>query len=392
MNYLKAVRSLAQLILVGSLAASLLPAQAAPLSGPQASSSVATSRAGRLRHGINASEWFAQVYDKAGYTKEHFQSWTTREDIALIKSMGFDHVRLSVNPQPMMENHRPDEIPPEYLGYLDSAVKTILDQGLAVVIDLHPEGDFKARLMKDDSFVQAFSDFWRALARHYSTGDAERVFFEILNEPEFGDRYRWSGVQVKLATAIREGAPQHTIIAAGARWSDDDDLVFLEPLRDSNVIYNFHFYEPHIFTHQGASWGAYSWQWVKGLHYPSSPESAAKLAAGVPDAVDRLQLVRYGYDHWDAARIEAEIAQVADWARRRGVPVVCNEFGVYRDFAEPQDRAAWIHDVRTSLERHGIGWTMWDYSGSFGVVTKKDGRIVPDEITLRALGLNQAAR
>jgi endoglucanase len=355
------------------------------------SSSVPASRLAHLRHGINASNWFAQVYDQRGYTKEHFQNWTTAEDIALIKSMGFDHVRLSVNPQPMMMSHRPDEIPAEYLGYLDAAVKMILDQGLAVVIDVHPESDFKARLAKDDSFVQEFSDFWRTLARHYSTWDEERVFLEILNEPEFPDRYRWYGVQAKLAAAIRAGAPQHTIIAAGARWSDDDDLVFIEPLRDPNVIYTFHFYEPHIFTHQGATWGAYSWHWVKGLHYPSSAESAAKVAASVPDAVDRLAVIRYGQDHWDAARIDAEITQVGEWARQRGVPVLCNEFGVYRDYAEPQDREAWIHDVRTALERHGMGWTLWDYSGSFGVVTKKDGRSVADEVTRRALGLNRAA-
>ena len=109
----------------------------------------------------------------------------------------------------------------------------------------------------------------------------------------------------------------------------------------------------------------------------------------MPDAVDRLAVVRYGQDHWDAARIDSEISQVAEWARQRGVPVVCNEFGVYREYAEPQAREAWIHDVRTSLERHGMGWTMWDYSGSFGVVIKKDGRAVPDELTLRALGLNR---
>jgi len=371
-----------------SLSASLLPAQtSAPSSSVPTVSSVPASRVSRLRRGINVSEWFAQVYDKRGYTKEHFQSWTAVEDIALIKSMGFDHVRLSVNPQPMMPNHLPDEIPAEYLGYLDAAVKMILDRGLAVVIDLHPDSDFKTRLAKDDSFVQEFADFWRALARHYSTWDAERVFFEILNEPEMSDRYRWYGVQAKLAGAIREGAPQNTIIAAGARWSDDDDLVFIEPLRDSNVIYNFHFYDPHIFTHQGATWGAYSWHWVKGLHYPSSPESAAKVAAGAPDAVDRLAIMRYGQDHWDAARIDAEITQVAEWARQRGVPVVCNEFGVYRVYADPKDREAWIHDVRTALERHGMGWTMWDYSGSFGVVIKKDGKTVPDELTLRGLGL-----
>ena len=305
--------------------------------------------------------------------------------------MGFDHVRLSVNPQPMMIHHRPDEIPAEYFGYLDSAVKMVLDQGMAVVIDLHPESDFKAMLAKDDSFVQEFSDFWRALARHYSTWDAERVFFEIMNEPEFSDRYRWYGVEAKLATAIREGAPQNTVIAAGARWSDDEELVFIEPLRDPNVIYNFHFYAPHLFTHQGATWGTYSWHWVKGLHYPSSPESAAKVAAAMPDAVDRLAVIRYGQDHWDAVRIDAEITQVAEWARQHGVPVVCNEFGVYRDYADPQDRAAWIHDVRSTLERHGMGWTMWDYSGSFGVVTKKDGRSVPDDVTLRALGLKPVA-
>jgi len=380
--------------LLASLSGLSLPAQtAAPVPGSsiQPASSVPASRIAHLRRGINTSGWFAQVYDKRGYTKEHFQNWITAEDIALIQSMGFDHIRLSVDPQPMMASHRPEEIPAEYLGYLDAAVKMILDRGLAVVIDLHPESDFKARLAKDDSFVPEFADFWRVLARHYSTWDTERVFFEILNEPEMSDRYRWYGVQAKLATAIREGAPQHTMIAAGARWSDDDDLVFIEPLRDPNVIYNFHFYEPHIFTHQGATWSTYFWHWVRGLRYPSSPESVAKVAAGVPDAVDRLAVIRYGEDHWDSARIDAEITQVWEWARQRGVPVVCNEFGVFRDYADPQDREAWLRDVRTSLERHGMGWAMWDYSGSFGVVTKKDGKNVADETTLHALGLSRSA-
>ena len=348
---------------------------------------LAFARAERLRRGINASEWFAQVYDKRGYTPEHFQAWTTPEDIALIKSMGFDHVRLSVNPQPMFNEHEADKIPADYLGYLDAAVKMILDHGLAVVIDLHPESDFKARLAKDDEFVERFADFWRALAGHYSTWDVNRVFLEIMNEPEFTDRYRWLGVQVKLAAAIRGGAPAHTIIAAGARWSDDDDLVFQEPLHDPNVIYNFHFYEPHIFTHQGATWSAYYWHWLRGLKYPSSPETAERVAALVPDETERLQVIRYGHDHWDAARIESEMKQAAEWARRRGVPLVCNEFGVYREHADPEDRAAWLHDVRTALERNGIGWAMWDYSGSFGVVTKKDGKAVADDGVLKALGM-----
>jgi endoglucanase len=350
-------------------------------------SSVSASRLAHIRHGINLSEWFAQVYDPKGYTKEHFETWTTTSDIALIKSAGFDHVRLSVNPQPMMDAARRQGGTAEYFGYLDAAVKMILDAGLAVEIDMHPDSDFKARLAKEDDFVERFADYWYTVAKHYASWDSERVFFEILNEPEMRDAYRWYGVETKLAAAIRRGAPANTIIAAGARWDDDDDLVFMEPLPDPNVIYVFHFYEPHIFTHQGATWGAYYWKWLKGLHYPSSPENAAEVAALVPEPRDRMQVIRYGQDHWDAARVEAEINQVDDWAKTHHVPLTCNEFGVFRNYSDPQDRAAWLKDVRTTLEHHNIGWAMWDYSGSFGVVTKKDGKAALDDVTVKALGL-----
>jgi endoglucanase len=354
-------------------------------------SSVPAARLAHVRHGINLSEWFAQVYDPKGYTKEHFQNWATASDIALIKAAGFDHVRLSVNPQPMMDAARRPGGSEEYFGYLDAAVKMILDAGLAVEIDMHPDSDFKERLTKEDDFIARFADFWSMVAQHYSSWDPDRVFFEILNEPEMHDAYRWYGVEAKLAAAIRRGAPANTIIAAGARWDDDDDLVFLEPLPDNNVVYVFHFYEPHIFTHQGATWGAYYWKWLKDLHYPSSPENAAQVAALVPEARDRLQVIRYGQDHWDASRIEAEINQAADWAKRRGVPLICNEFGVFRDWSDPRDRAAWIQDTRTALERHNIGWAMWDYSGNFGVVTNRETKAKLDEVTVRALGLKMPA-
>ena len=71
--------------------------------------------------------------------------------------------------------------------------------------------------------------------------------------------------------------------------------------------------------------------------------------------------------------------------------MICNEFGVYRKNADPGDRAAWISDVRTSLEKHGIGWAMWDYDGGFDVVNRQDGKAVPDPATVRALGLTMAS-
>lgn len=357
--------------------------------------SVAQRRAEHLRHGINLSEWFAQVYDTKGYTQEHFQDWVTAGDIALIKSMGFDHVRLSVNPEPMMRHNMADQIPPDYLGYLDRAVKMVLDHGLAVIIDMHPESEFKAKLVQQDSFVEEFSDFWRSLARHYSGYNPEMVYFEVLNEPEFRDPYRWAGVQAKLASSIREGAPQHTIIAAGANWSDVQDLLAMMPLSDSNVIYNFHFYDPHTFTHQGATWGVNYWHFERKLAYPATMETAEKVAALEPDPVNRLAVLRYGLEHWDAHRIAVEIGQAAEWARHWKVPLTCNEFGVYRHDSDPQDRARWLHDVRVALEQNGIGWNMWDFGArdngqGFGVVDgPKEGPNSPDDVTLQALGLKR---
>jgi len=390
LKFSKALLASVLLLLLLALACSGLrlsaqtPQQPKP---PQLPEGIAARRLSHLCHGVNLSGWFAQIGDPKGYTKEHFTSHTTTQDLSRIKAMGFDHVRLSINPKPMFREGEADAIPKEYLGYLDEAVQHILANGLAVILDIHPDREFKNRLAKEDGFVEQFQDFWRALAAHYAASDPNLVFFEILNEPEMPDRYRWAGVQAKLAAAIREGASQHTIIATGAHWSNDDDLLFLEPLRDANVIYNFHFYEPHIFTHQGANWGVNFWHFEHGLAYPSTPESAERAASEVPEAAQRLYVIRYGFERWNGERIEAEISQVAAWARQHGVPVICDEFGVYRKYADPNSRAAWLADVRTSLERHSMGWTLWDYSGGFGVVTKTDSQTVADEATLRALGL-----
>jgi len=70
---------------------------------------------------------------------------------------------------------------------------------------------------------------------------------------------------------------------------------------------------------------------------------------------------------------------------------MCNEFGVYRRVATDSDRMRWIADVRTTLEIHGIGWTMWDYAGDFGLVTKQAGQIVVDDTLVSALGLLSGA-
>jgi hypothetical protein len=101
-------------------------------------------------------------------------------------------------------------------------------------------------------------------------------------------------------------------------------------------------------------------------------------------------LEQYWVEHWDARHIRLLIDQTAAWQRTNHVPLICNEFGVFRDHSEPASRANWIRDVRTALESDEIGWAMWDYRDNFGLVYKEDGQPARvDEGVLGALGLKK---
>jgi aryl-phospho-beta-D-glucosidase BglC (GH1 family) len=342
----------------------------------------ATARAAHLRHGINASEWFAQ--SATDYTAARLGRYTDDADIALMAKLGFDSVRLSIDPGPLERTIQSQE----FLTRLDHAVDTMIANGLAVQIDIHPEEPYKQAVKTSDDGVERFTMLWRRLAAHYANRDPEMVFFEIMNEPEVSDPYRWAGIQAAAAVAIREAAPKNTIIATGPNWSSIADLLTQHPLADGNVIYNFHFYEPHQFTHQGAGWGEAWWIYTQKIPYPATEASMDAALAEVPDARDRYELEHYWLDHWDAHRIKLEIDAAAAWGKANGVPLLCNEFGAYRRVTPVDSRMAWIRDVRTALEADGIGWTMWDYRGGFGVVWKQDGQPAHvDAKVVEALGL-----
>jgi aryl-phospho-beta-D-glucosidase BglC (GH1 family) len=362
----------------------VLPASA---QNHEADMKTAFARAQHLKRGINVSHWFSQ--NAQDYSAHHTDTETTPEDIGTIAKLGFDNVRLSIDATPLEQDPRgADGLNAEFMVRLDRALDTILADGMAVQVDLHPEEPYKQGIRSNNASVDRLVQLWRRLAAHYANRDPERVFFEIMNEPEESDPYRWAGIQARVAAAIREAAPRHTIIATGPNYSDIVDLLTQHPLPDGNVIYNFHFYDPHEFTHQGAGWGATYWIYEHGIPYPPTEDSMKELVKQVPDLADRYKLENYWLDHWDGHRIRFMIDEAAEWGKVNNVPLVCNEFGVYREAAPPASRLAWLHDVRIALEADGIGWAMWDYHNGFGVSVKDaNGKSVVDPDTVEALGL-----
>ena len=354
----------------------------------QTPESLAFQHAQHLQRGINTALWFAQM--SGHYTVDRLRTYTTPDDLRLIRQLGLDHIRLSIDADPLTDWLHGYHDGVAFMGELDRVVKEANSDGLAVIIDIHPEEHYKQTLLQGDRGVYDFVRLWQALATHFKDTDPNLVFFEIMNEPEQPDTYRWQGIESTVAQAIRQITPQHTIIAAGAHWSGLDDLLQLQPLADPNVIYTFHDYEPFTFTHQGATWTDPREIPLRNVPYPSTPDNVIPNEAQEPTLVGQLYVEDYGLDRWDLERVDRTIAFAAKWGEVHHVPVYCGEFGVHKPYAPPADRARWIHDMRVTLEKYHIGWNMWDYQANFGLVDKTNGGpAVPDPAIVEALGLKQ---
>jgi aryl-phospho-beta-D-glucosidase BglC (GH1 family) len=345
---------------------------------------LAVRRAATLTRGINLSGWFGGWGD---YSPEHTSTYITAADVASLKALGIRYVRFPLDPALFMRGQRVESPQRDELWKrIDDALDMLMNAGIAIDLVVFPRDDYKQALTTQRG-VDQFTTLWQVLARHFAARDPDRFFFELMNESQTSDSYRWVGIQAQVTYAIRQIAPRHTVLASGAHYDSIPDLLETQPLSDANVIYTFHFYEPYQFTHQGAPWGSLEWNDYKSIPYPATPEQTAALAAPLASDNARYQLFVYGHSDWNAKGIADRLAFAAQWGREHGVPVICNEFGAFRDTAPKDSRTRYLHDVRTGLDQAGISWAMWDWNGNFGLAEHRDGNVVVDPDNAHALGL-----
>lgn len=346
--------------------------------------SVAWQRWKHLQHGVALSGWFSE---SGNYSMQQLRSFTTPADLDHIHQLGFDHVRIPVDP--VIFECSGDWNSCERIQFLDQVIQKAIADDLDVILDFHPNPQYTHQLIGNEQAAESYFRLWARIAEHYGKMDPDHIILEVMNEISVPEQYSWFGTLEESIRIIRKHAPNSTLLVQGANYSDIPDLIRLPLLSDPNLIYDFHYYEPHIFTHQGATWGLEWWTDLHGLPFPPTEDGISEAIKAEDDLAVQWRLHQYLEDYRQPDRIESDIEFAANWAKARNVPLICDEFGAYRNFSKPEDREHWLTMVRSAFEKDHIGWTAWDYQGGFGVVIKENGTLRDDDVALRGLGLKK---
>ena len=346
--------------------------------------------------------------------------WPQSDQFQRIRAMGFDFVRLSVDPGPLLASE--GERREQALAVLERAVERVTSAGLKVVFDLHAARQVPAYSIDmigggaDSPGVAQYRGMVRRVAAMLTRFDAGLVALEPFNEPEYypcdeTDSGDWQRIMAATVADIRAISRDLTIIVTGACGGSITGLVDLDPsFDDPRLYYSFHMYEPHSFTHQLSS---ATQPFNSSLPWPaamgSSDEAVAHLksymtAAGIGEgeqaaniAAARDPIARYFAENWGFPQLQARINEAVAWAGRHGIPtsrLFMGEFGCYglaadgRSGARDEDRLRYLAAVRLEAEGHGIPWAVWEYSNPHGIsLIAPWGPAVPDGGMLQALGL-----
>ncbi|WP_207430653.1 cellulase family glycosylhydrolase [Sabulibacter ruber] len=310
-----------------------------------------------FKKGINLTNWF-----QANSAKEIQFSRYTKQDFEQIKSLGVDVIRLPINLHAMTKGAPDYTIEPLFFTFLDEAVTWAEDLNLHLILDNH---SFDPIANTQPSVEGILEKVWPQMAQHYKDR-SERIYYEILNEPHGISDAQWNAIQGRIIQAIRRHDTKHTLIVGATNFNSYHNLAQMPVYPDNKLIYTFHFYDPFLFTHQGATWVEPSLLPLANMPFPYR----AQDMPGLPSSL-RGTWMENAYNNYAQEGTVAKVKQLIDIAAQfqqsRKVPVFCGEFGVLMDYSRNADRVFWYNEVRRYLEEKKIGWTSWDYHYGFGL-------------------------
>lgn len=320
-----------------------------------------------FEHGINLGGWLSQ----REYTKKHFDEFITEDDIKTIASWGLDHIRLPIDYNPLETDS--GEYKEEGFSYIDKAVEWCDKAGLNLIIDLHKTYGYsfdylhnESGFFENESYQERFYRLWEELAKRYGN-KPDSVAFELLNEVTKKEYCEiWNRIAKECIERIRAIAPDVKILVGGYYNNCIEALPDLDMPYDENIVYNFHFYEPLIFTHQGASWIP-TMDTSFRIPIDASYEEMKKCSG---EQLEQVSILFDGFDpkaQLSEEYFERLFEKAVKICEERDVALYCGEYGVIQ-LADPEEILKWYKMISSSFNKYGIGRAAWSYKEmDFGI-------------------------
>ncbi len=294
---------------------------------------------------------------------------TTEEHFKWMHDWGFDFIRIPMAYPSYLKFDRSRDILPEEVynidqeavDKIDSLVQLAHKHKMHVSLNLHRAPGYCVNsgfnepynLWKDQAALDAFCFHWNMWAKRYKNVSHKKISFDLLNEPSMredmndqhskrsavpGESYR--KLAMAAAEAIRKENPKHLIIADGNNVGN----TVIPEIVDLDIAQSCRGYNPGAISHYKAPWANKD---VDNLPEPKWPG-------------------RVGDKDFSRAMLETYYQPWIDLAKS-GVGVHCGECGCWNK--TPHDVfLAWFNDVLDILSENKIGFALWEFTGSFGVL------------------------
>ncbi|HNZ26452.1 MAG TPA: glycoside hydrolase family 5 protein [Spirochaetota bacterium] len=334
---------------------------------PLSSQTASTSRQ-LFTRAVNISVWLEQS------SVQHIQfRQYDKNDFAILKKMGVEAIRLPIKMRDMVDKNNNYALDPVLLGFIDEIVGWAEELEMFLIIDNHSYHPVYPTLPEVEYILHPL---WTQLAKRYKHC-SDYIIFEVLNEPHGLapdielDFKTWQEIQERVVKTIRAIDPNRYIIIGGSGYNSLDAMLKLPVYQDKKLIYTFHFYEPFVFTHQGANWGAPTLEGLANVPFPPSAGTIPAVPKSLKGTWIEGAVAEYktkGTPEFVKEQLDAAIA----FAKENDILVFCGELGVYRPYSKNADQNRWLELVTTHLEQGGIMWSLWDVFGRFGIFQQMD--------------------
>lgn len=315
---------------------------------------------------------------------EHFESYITEKDIAYMASLGMDHIRLGFDQIVLEES--PYIYRKNIIDILHNFVDWCRKYNLRPVLNLHKAvGNYcdileEKGLMQDEELQNRFVAVWIMLEKEFSNDDD--VVFEILNEVVNGTAEEWNALAERTINALRSMNEDRLLVVGGIEWNNPPGLDYVKVYDDENIIYTFHCYAPHEFTHQQGVLQHEQLYYNRKMPYPCDDMERYRDYHKLLDKEDPYP----GMERMDIEFLRKYMEPAKRFIERYPDKILwCGEFGTIRH-CDIKYRENWMRDMITILKEWDIPYSVWNYLSTpndgnrFSLVDDDDRTILSEEM------------